>query len=429
MNFQQQQQELQQQQSLQLVREQLINMTNIMQSKPEYFLQDTVHQKSLIQSIEDGFQIFPKGCAFLANQLIHMDIKTASQFSSTFLYKVTQACFNAENTQMGNNLNLLTLISKIACEVPAIFSPVIKKGSFLSKMLSMDVECFCNDEQQFGKALLYVSKILKICGRASLQANHLMLAKQLIFSNFHIIEKDACLFTNYLGLLCTLHPEMSLQEILKYRIPSKLFNLFENAKSLPIPIQTGLAKLIVRYCPSNTDLLKWLLAKAFFVNGGIAYQMTINAFSSKFLISEASIILEAIVSSSNPEINAYYLKIVDHLLCNTGNEISETLLLRWLCKFQLLNHIQSIYFSNIKQNNISEPVKGAILDFVSSVQLKCSNLNTLYGQSTNIITSKLNSIGFTAEIEANKHLLKKNLVQQQQQQQNQTPAAVNNNSN
>lgn len=69
---------------------------------------------------------------------------------------------------MGNNLNLLTLISKIVCEVPAIFSPVIKKGSFLSKMLSMDAECFGNDEQQFGKALLYVSKILKICGRASL---------------------------------------------------------------------------------------------------------------------------------------------------------------------------------------------------------------------------------------------------------------------
>lgn len=48
---------------------------------------------------------------------------------------------------MGNNLNLLTLITKIVSEVPAIFSPVLKKGSFLSKMLSMDVECFGNDEQ------------------------------------------------------------------------------------------------------------------------------------------------------------------------------------------------------------------------------------------------------------------------------------------
>lgn len=118
-----------------------------MQSKPEYFLQDAAHQKTLIYSIEESFQSFPKGCAFLANQLIHMDIKTATQFSSTFLYKVSQACFNAENTQMGNNLNLLTLITKIVSEVPAIFSPVLKKGSFLSKMLSMDVECFGNDEQ------------------------------------------------------------------------------------------------------------------------------------------------------------------------------------------------------------------------------------------------------------------------------------------
>lgn len=53
-------------------------MTNIMQSKPEYFLQDAAHQKTLIYSIEESFQSFPKGCAFLANQLIHMDIKTAT---------------------------------------------------------------------------------------------------------------------------------------------------------------------------------------------------------------------------------------------------------------------------------------------------------------------------------------------------------------
>lgn len=95
-----------------------------------------------------------------------------------------------------------------------------------------------------------------------------------------------------------------------------MFNLFENAKSLSIPFLSVLAKLIVRYCPNSVDLLKWLLNKAFAINGGIAFQMTINSFPIKFLVSESSLILSAIASESNPEVIAYYLKIIDHLLCN-----------------------------------------------------------------------------------------------------------------
>jgi len=48
-------------------REELIRFTNIMQQKPEYFLQDAANLRNLVKSIEGNFDNFPKGCAFLAN--------------------------------------------------------------------------------------------------------------------------------------------------------------------------------------------------------------------------------------------------------------------------------------------------------------------------------------------------------------------------
>jgi len=65
-------------------------------------------------------------------------------------------------------------------------------------------------------------------------------------------------------------------------------------------------------------------------------------------------------------------------------------------------------------------VKGAILDFLASLLLKGASLKS-FSSSSSIISEKLSSIGLLAEIELNKHLLKKNLIEQQRNNTNNAP--------
>lgn len=127
------------------------------------------------------------------------------------------------------------------------------------------------------------------------------------------------------------------------------------------------AKLIVRLSPASVDLLQWIINKAFQINGGLAFQMTINAFKIDFLIGHIQLIFDAFnnAQSENIEVAAYYLKIIEHIL--TTSKVTETEILRWLSNYGIINKVQNAYFSNMKRNLVTEPVKGAILDFLTTL--------------------------------------------------------------
>ena len=80
------------------------------------------------------------------------------------------------------------LMTKLISAAPAFFVSALRKGSFIGKLLAMDVQCFNEDEASFAKALLCTSKILKFYGAIKNENGHLSLAKSLIFDNFHIIQ-------------------------------------------------------------------------------------------------------------------------------------------------------------------------------------------------------------------------------------------------
>lgn len=95
----------------------------------------------------------------------------------------------------------------------------------------MNEESFNNDSKIFKKSLLIAFKLLKICPKQEINLN---LAHNLIFSNFQLIEEDACLFTSCLGLLCHVSSNNNNVETMKYRIPYKLQTLFERAQKFPL---------------------------------------------------------------------------------------------------------------------------------------------------------------------------------------------------
>lgn len=96
--------------------------------------------------------------------------------------------------------------------------------------------------------------------------------------------------------------------------------------------------------------------------------MTINSFSVEFLSAHAEEVFSAIqLQSTDAEMAAYYLKIIEHVLSNSGSAVPEVQILRWIAKFRIIDNIQKVYFNSIASTNFAEPVKGAILDFLATL--------------------------------------------------------------
>jgi len=59
--------------------------------------------------------------------------------------------------------------------------------------------------------------------------------------------------------------------------------------------------------------------------------MTLDAFNAKFLKDNAGLILNAVSQCADTETMAYFLKLLDHILCSdSANSPTPTEILRWL---------------------------------------------------------------------------------------------------